>query len=130
MVCLNVEGQTGKITEHAIATEVFGRPADFDASSDTIVRTQAFRLREKLKKYYQTEGAADPITIDIPKGHYVPSATWRELSGGEATARALPGVVGAKSQMLHFAGLALFGAVVFVLGVVLGLNWVDRSGAS
>ncbi len=52
---------------------MFGRSADFDSSVDTIVRTQAYRLRLKLNEYYLSEGAADPIAIEIPKGHYVPS---------------------------------------------------------
>jgi hypothetical protein len=60
------------ISEYAIATQVFGRPAGFDPSSDTIVRTQAYRLRGKLKEYYETEGANDPVVLEIPKGHYVP----------------------------------------------------------
>jgi hypothetical protein len=60
------------ISEYAIATQVFGRPADFDPSSDTIVRTQAYRLRGKLTEYYESEGANDPVLLEIPKGHYVP----------------------------------------------------------
>jgi len=32
------------------------------------VRSQAWRLRAKLKKYYLSEGANDPVVIDI-NGH-------------------------------------------------------------
>ena len=58
------------IKEYQIATEVYGRPADFDPQSDSAVRVQAARLRGKLADYYASAGAHDPITVDIPKGSY------------------------------------------------------------
>jgi hypothetical protein len=58
------------LKEYQIATEVYGRPADFDPQSDSTIRVQAGRLRLKLAEYYATEGAADPILIKIPKGSY------------------------------------------------------------
>jgi len=58
------------LKEYQIATEVFGRPADFDPQSDSTIRVQAGRLRMKLAEYYAGEGAADPILVKIPKGSY------------------------------------------------------------
>src|ERR1019366_2409737 len=58
------------VKEYQIATEVFGRPADFDPQSDSTIRVQAGRLRMKLAEYYAGEGAADPILVKIPKGSY------------------------------------------------------------
>ncbi len=58
------------LKEYQIATEVFGRPADFDPQSDSTVRVQASRLRIKLAEYYAGEGAAEPIQVKIPKGSY------------------------------------------------------------
>ena len=58
------------VKEYQIATEVFGRPADFDPQSDSTIRVQAGRLRMKLAEYYAAEGAADPILVKIPKGSY------------------------------------------------------------
>jgi hypothetical protein len=58
------------LKEYQIATEVYGRPADFDPQSDSIIRVQAGRLRLKLAEYYAGEGAADPILVKIPKGSY------------------------------------------------------------
>src|ERR1039457_6370214 len=40
------------LKEYQIATEVFGRPADFDPQSDSTVRVQASRLRAQLAGYY------------------------------------------------------------------------------
>ncbi|HME37295.1 MAG TPA: helix-turn-helix domain-containing protein [Candidatus Sulfotelmatobacter sp.] len=58
------------LKEYQIATEVYGRPADFDPQTDSTIRVQAGRLRLKLADYYATEGAADPIVVRIPKGSY------------------------------------------------------------
>jgi TolB-like protein/Tfp pilus assembly protein PilF len=33
----------------------------------------ATRLRTRLKEYYHSEGAADPIVIEVPKGSYTPA---------------------------------------------------------
>src|SRR5207237_8123508 len=57
--------------EYQIATEVFGRPADFDPQSDSTIRVQAGRLRMKLAEYYGSDGADDPIIVEMPKGTYV-----------------------------------------------------------
>ena len=56
--------------EYQIATEVFGRQEDFDPHVDSMVRVQAGRLRTKLAEYYSSEGAKDPILVEIPKGTY------------------------------------------------------------
>jgi len=58
------------IKEYEIATEVFGRPPDFDPQADSGVRVQMGRLRTKLAEYYQTVGADNPIQVDVPKGSY------------------------------------------------------------
>ena len=58
------------VKEYQIATEVFGRPADFDPQSDSAIRVQAGRLRAKLAEYYASEGAADPIVVELPRGSY------------------------------------------------------------
>lgn len=58
------------LKEYQIATEVYGRHADFDPQSDSTIRVQVGRLRVKLAEYYATEGAADPIVVKIPKGSY------------------------------------------------------------
>jgi hypothetical protein len=59
------------IKEYQIATEVFGRSADFDPQLDSMVRVQAGRLRVKLSEYYAGDGAEDAIIVELPKGTYV-----------------------------------------------------------
>ena len=58
------------VKEYQIATEVFGRPADFDSHLDSTVRVQAGRLRVKLSEYYASEGAHDPVIVELPRGSY------------------------------------------------------------
>jgi hypothetical protein len=58
------------LKEYQIATEVYGRPSDFDPQTDSTIRVQAGRLRLKLAEYYGAEGAADPLVVKIPKGSY------------------------------------------------------------
>jgi hypothetical protein len=58
------------VKEYQIATEVFGRQADFDPQLDSMVRVQAGRLRSKLSEYYSSEGTNDSTIIEVPKGSY------------------------------------------------------------
>jgi len=69
--------------EYQIATEVFGRQEDFDPHVDSMVRVQAGRLRTKLGEYYSTEGADDPILVEIPKGTYALTFHARPHGGSE-----------------------------------------------
>ncbi len=74
------------LKEYQIATEVFGRPGDFDPQADSAVRVQAGRLRLKLLDYYSHEGLADSIVVEVPAGSYALSFHEREPS----TSAALP----------------------------------------
>ena len=58
------------IREQEIASDVFGRAATFDPRLDSTVRVNVARLRAKLMEYYNGPGAADPVTIELPKGSY------------------------------------------------------------
>jgi len=59
-------------TEQQIGIHVFQRSPGFNSSEDSIVRSQARLLRLKLSAYFNAEGAAEPLIIEIPKGHYLP----------------------------------------------------------
>ncbi len=58
------------IREYQIATQVFGRPAEFDPRLDSTVRVQTGRLRAKLAEYYHSASDGDAIVVEIPKGTY------------------------------------------------------------
>ncbi|HTT63639.1 MAG TPA: malectin domain-containing carbohydrate-binding protein [Bryobacteraceae bacterium] len=65
-------GRDTELCEYSIATEVLGRPADFDPGEDAIARVEIHRLRKKLREYYTAEGSRQPLKIIIPPGMYTP----------------------------------------------------------
>jgi TolB-like protein len=65
-------GESGQIKEYTLGLEVFGRKDSFDPRTDAIVRVQAWKLRERLLAYYESEGARENIRIEYRKGSYVP----------------------------------------------------------
>jgi adenylate cyclase len=72
LVRRHLEGRDDELKESLIAIEVFGRRPDYDPRLDSIVRTEAARLRSRLAEYYASHGRLDPLTIEVPKGGYVP----------------------------------------------------------
>src|SRR4051794_13009650 len=58
-----------EIHEQEVGHSVFGRPKDYDTSSDNIVRVHASTLRRRLEQYFAAEGAGEPLIIEIPKGN-------------------------------------------------------------
>jgi hypothetical protein len=66
------DGEADQIKEYNIAVEALGRLPDFNQAKDSIVRVEAHRVRKRLKRYYETEGAGHPIHILINPGKYVP----------------------------------------------------------
>ena len=67
-----LKGAGSEATEQQIGIHVFNRPPGYNSSEDSIVRTHARLLRQKLEEYFRNEGAAEETIIQIPKGHYVP----------------------------------------------------------
>ncbi len=72
-----LDNPTVPIKEYQIATEVFGRSAEFDPRLDSTVRVQTGRLRSKLSEYYSGPGAEDRVLIELPKGSYSVTITER-----------------------------------------------------
>lgn len=81
-----IHGLADGLKEYTIGVEALGRKPDYDPKIDPIVRVQSHRLRVKLKEYYQEEGSQDPILIQFPKGHYVPTFAYKSIAPPEATA--------------------------------------------
>jgi hypothetical protein len=59
-------------TEQHIGIHVFQRSPGFNTGEDSIVRTQARALRQRLNEYFTHEGSFEDVIIEIPKGHYLP----------------------------------------------------------
>jgi len=77
-------------TEQQIGIRVFGRPPGYNSSEDSIVRTHARLLRQKLEAYFAQEGVAEAMVLEMPKGHYLP--VFMHRSGKHADAGGRPPV--------------------------------------
>jgi hypothetical protein len=71
VVTASIEGR--EIKEALIGVEVYGREADYDPKTDSIVRAEASRLRAKLREFYDGPGKESGLRIHIPKGGYEPA---------------------------------------------------------
>ena len=65
-------GDEESLKEYTIGLEVFDRGDSFDPRTETIVRVEARRLRNQLSEYYGSQGRADTVRIEVPKGGYRP----------------------------------------------------------
>jgi hypothetical protein len=67
-----------QVNEQQIGIHVFGKPPDYNASEDNVVRSQARFLRIKLAEYFESEpGRSEPVILTIPKGTYLPHFSGR-----------------------------------------------------
>jgi len=66
------EGEGDSIKEYSIAVDVFHRSESFDQTTDSIVRVEFYRLRRKLREFYEMAGADESIEIVVPTGRYLP----------------------------------------------------------
>jgi TolB-like protein/Tfp pilus assembly protein PilF len=107
----HLQGNQSDLKESVIAVEVFGRRADYDPKLDSIVRTEAGRLRTRLADYYSAEGATDSIIIEMPKGGYVPAIRSRT-----------PQKTNSSRRLLH-PRLTIAAALFAVLAAAAGWWW-------
>jgi hypothetical protein len=96
-----------QLKESVIGVEVFGRRPDYDVRQDSIVRTEAGKLRTRLSKYYANGGAADELIIDLPKGGYRPVFRNAEVTKEEAPASRAPKRYWSRLRILFAVGLAI-----------------------
>ena len=125
------------VKEYQIATEVFGRSAQFDSHTDSTVRVQVGRLRTKLAEYYSAEGCDDPVIVKLPKGSYflvfelhTPSEPWL---AEQKRLQAVPLRDGSRGSNVRYWRLA---AIVLLIGLagavasVVGLIWTGEAQRS
>jgi hypothetical protein len=65
-----LQGEAEDLKEYTVGIEAFAKPAAYDPKTDSSVRVQAGKLRQKLAEYYRTEGLTDPLIVELPKGHF------------------------------------------------------------
>lgn len=66
----SLAGESDSLKEYTVGLDVFGKPASYDPRQESTVRMHVGRLRQKIAEYYRTEGAEDPIVIELPKGGF------------------------------------------------------------
>src|SRR5262245_23321279 len=88
LVDRHLEGRDEELKESLIAHEVFGRRPDYDPKQDSIVRTEAARLRARLAEHYA--GAGAPFD--------------RDRAGSEGRLRSAPSVPGGADRRRGPAG--------------------------
>jgi hypothetical protein len=77
-------GDADQLKEYSIGVDALGKSPSYDPRSDSTARVQIGRLRQKLAEYYQTEGALDPVIIEIPKGQLTLAYRWSAQATGAA----------------------------------------------
>jgi hypothetical protein len=71
IVLRSLDGEDESLRERVIGVEVFGRPPDYDQSSDPVVRIRAADVRKRIALYYDQPGVdGSPIRVSVPPGSY------------------------------------------------------------
>lgn len=121
LVTEELEGRGERLKAYSIATEVLGRPNNFDPQQDSIVRVEIGRLRQALERYYLIEGKDAPIVISIPKGQYRPVFTAAHPDAPEPARLAPPPAPAAPGKATRFAALAAL--VLVAAGLSVAAYW-------
>jgi hypothetical protein len=122
------------VKEYQIATEVFGRPADFDPQVESTIRVQATRLRGKLTDYYASAGLSDPIVVELPKGSYSLQFRYRTPANGASKNQAAPEppkhmAVPSRPSSAWLIAVALLSLVIMILAITLAIVARDKKTA-
>jgi hypothetical protein len=113
-----LEDAPGEVTEVLVGQRVFGRPAGYNPGEDSIVRTEARILRQRLDRYFTGEGRNEPLLLEIPKGSYLPAFRNRAQPGEKVTKPA-------GNQRFWIAGI-----LVLTAGLGAWRVWVKTSSAT
>jgi hypothetical protein len=120
-----VQEPTAEVHEQEIGHAVFGRDADYDTSQDNIVRVTASHVRKKLERYFVSEGASQPVVLEIPKGQYTPIFRERAAKSDETTAGLPDKDLRTRLAVLRrlVLILAASSSVLAIIAVVCGVQW-------
>jgi len=123
-------GNGEKLNEYLIGVEVYARGVDFNPQRDPIVRVQAHEIRRLLKKYYEEDGKANPMRMDLPAGHYVTIFTRNTghlSTAGEVGPAPDTGEKQEEGERLPWVLAIVFGLACVLLAGLLASGW-NRHG--
>lgn len=70
-LCEHAAGPEARpLKEYEIAVSALNRPESFDPKTDPVVRVSMASIRDRLRAYFDTEGRAETLVLQIPKGKY------------------------------------------------------------
>src|SRR5581483_6621208 len=75
-----IQEPDAEVHEQEIGLRVFGRTQGYDTTADNVVRVTASQARKKLDLYFSSDGASEPVILEIPKGQYTPIFREREAA--------------------------------------------------
>jgi hypothetical protein len=111
-----------EINEYSVAVEALGKPSGFSPAEDSSVRRNAFDLRQKLHKYYESEQPHARIRIELSKGSYAP----KFIEVAEPAIQTAPPVVGRQTNLPPVALAVALAVSLLAVAVLAGMVW--RSG--
>jgi hypothetical protein len=109
-----LRGENEKLNDRALGVEFFGRAADWDPEIDAVVRNEAGRLRKRLARYYETDGAAAGVRIQLPPGSFVPVFVRRGEAGFQIEPSELDESAPELSMRWYVAAAVLIAAIAIV----------------
>ncbi|HVY95284.1 MAG TPA: hypothetical protein VHA14_21135 [Bryobacteraceae bacterium] len=133
------EGRTDEISEQQIGVQIFGRSEGYLPAEDSIVRSHARLLRQKLESYFENEGAGEELRLTIPKGSYIPAfervaasvvehRAELRVNEEEPAIAAVPAKSGVAPRRVWMIA-ALVCAAVGVIGAIAGYGLGKRNAA-
>jgi hypothetical protein len=112
-----IDGRTDEISEQQIGVQVFKRAPGYNPNDDSIVRSHARLLRQRLDLYFEEEGKEEQLRIHIPKGRYVPLFEHRDVER-VLPDRVLPDTASAHRVSRRWIWLCMLCAVGLVVSAI------------
>jgi hypothetical protein len=131
VVRYTLAGEADAVKERTLGIEIFGRNADYDTSSDPIVRVTAAEIRKRIAQYYQEPGHDGEIRVSLPAGSYVPQFHWPQVSQGAAggaepesltAVHVHPEIVASPRETLPSRKHVLMGVALVLLGICVAVG--------
>jgi hypothetical protein len=125
----SLSGTADALKEYTVGLDVFAKPVSYDPRQESVVRMHVGRLRQKLAEYYRTEGAGDPIFVDVPKGGFKVTFETRAIQPEPVPTVVIEAPVGGSRRVTMILGalLAIAAGFALIFGIAL---WRPKPGAA